>query len=63
MVLSRYTIYTLVNIFSYGYFIPLRLCDLSISWIRTVPLKSRNALLVYLGGAYRESLGDYFSLN
>ena len=57
------TIYTLVNIFSSGYFVPLRLCDLSISCIRTAPLQSRNALLVYLGGAYRESLGDYFSLN
>jgi O-antigen/teichoic acid export membrane protein len=43
------TIYTLVNIFSSGYFVPLRLCDLSISCIRTAPLQSRNALLVYLG--------------
>jgi hypothetical protein len=40
-----------------------QLCDLSISCIRTASLQSRNDLLVYLGGAYRESLGDYFSLN
>ena len=51
-----------MNIFSSGYFIPLRLCDLSISCIRTASLQSRSAFLVYLGGAYRQSLGNHFSL-
>jgi hypothetical protein len=62
-----YALYgTLSFILSYsGYFIPLCLCDSSIRCTRIHSLCAfviASALLVYLGGAYRESLGDHFSL-
>jgi hypothetical protein len=50
-----------VDIFSSGYFIPLCLRDFYITCKRTHSLwhsRSRNTHLVFLGGAYRESLGE-----
>ena len=60
-----YSLYTLVNIFSSGYFIPLCLCDLSVHCIRihslwAFAITQCSSCLSW--GAYRESLGDHFSL-
>ena len=60
-----HTVHTLINIFWSGYFIPLCLCNFSIHCIRIHSLSSfaiTQCSSCLSWGAYRESVGDHFSL-